>query len=277
MDDITTYVDDTTSARSLSSLCRTILQGALVLVRLPASSSPSRPKRPPKRSVVRTFSQRSRRRLLRFLHRIRWRPFILFVTLTTREIISPQEAKRHFRRWVAWFRRRYPHWGIVWKLEFQLRGAPHFHLVLIPPAHARIPYIPIGEIHDRWGLGFCWIERVPQSHISFYLAKYVAKGPGEDLDDADIAGLGVTWEEWLEGEGPSLDQSAISAQWLRDWTGRFWGRIGPIEMAKVVVDPPWLWENELFLSAFAKLLNWAKSRDVPLRGWIAILLPVQLS
>ena len=41
-----------------------------------------------------------------------------------------EECKRHLDKWLKAYRRRYPAGLYLWVLEFQKRGAPHFHLFL---------------------------------------------------------------------------------------------------------------------------------------------------
>jgi hypothetical protein len=78
-------------------------------------------------------------------------------------------AKRHLQA----FRKRYVKaWGedipAVWKLEFQDRGAPHFHLLMVPPhGKARIPgararkaaWVGAGLSFKRW-LSAVWADIV---------------------------------------------------------------------------------------------------------------------
>lgn len=91
-----------------------------------------------KRGEIRDFSSASRRRLMRLMAQVdrtqcRRRP--LFITLTY-PAKFPTEArvyKAHLRSFLARFNRRYPHVPIIWRLEFQKRGAPHYHLMVFTP------------------------------------------------------------------------------------------------------------------------------------------------
>ena len=90
-----------------------------------------------RRGDVTGFSPASRRRLFKFCAAINWELLepAYFVTLTYPACfpLDGRRVKRDldtFRK--AWARR----WGslrAVWKLEFQSRGAPHFHLALAGP------------------------------------------------------------------------------------------------------------------------------------------------
>lgn len=105
------------------------------------------------------WSPRSRARMIRRMAEIDWTPMLSadalpgMVTLTYPgdwEQVAPDGAcskchvetlfKRYARAWGA-------EWVGVWKLEFQFRGAPHYHLYMVPPlgksgAHLR-------EEHER--------------------------------------------------------------------------------------------------------------------------------
>jgi hypothetical protein len=68
-------------------------------------------------------------------------PFLpRFVTLTYPRTYNPDPAS--WKRDVQAFRKRFErHFGkcpIVWRLELQERGAPHFHLLVFTPEY--IPY-----------------------------------------------------------------------------------------------------------------------------------------
>jgi hypothetical protein len=140
-----------------------------------------------KRGEIREFSSSSRRRLMALMAQIdrtqcRRRP--LFITLTY-PAKYPQTAtvyKSHLRRFLARFERRYPHVPIIWRLEFQARGAPHYHLMVFTPWF--IPW--------RWVAG-AWYEATDRSDVytllagtetravrtwrgvMFYAAKYMSK------------------------------------------------------------------------------------------------------
>jgi hypothetical protein len=140
-----------------------------------------------KRGAIREFSPASRRRLMGLMAQIdrtafKRRP--LFITLTY-PAKYPQTAavyKAHLRRFLARFNRRYPHVPLVWRLEFQARGAPHYHLMVFSPWF--IPW--------RWVAG-AWYEATGKSDVytllagtetravrtwrgvMFYAAKYMSK------------------------------------------------------------------------------------------------------
>lgn len=108
----------------------------------------------------------------------------LFVTLTyPREFpLEPTTLKHHFDAFSKRLRRTFPRSSAIWKLEYQKRGAPHYHLVVMG-----VPFLA------RQWLSRAWAEVVgtgDERHLRAgtqvarcfsarkavtYAAKYVAK------------------------------------------------------------------------------------------------------
>ena len=99
-----------------------------------------------RRGDIRGWSRKSRARMIATLSELDLAPlymsgdFPAMVTLTYPgdwKTVAPDGAavKRHFK---AFFKRYRRSWGedlrCIWKLEFQYRGAPHLHLLMVPPA-----------------------------------------------------------------------------------------------------------------------------------------------
>lgn len=57
--------------------------------------------------------------------------FVSFVTLTYPGVFprNGQEVKRHLNRFLSWMRSKYKGVEYLWFMEFQRRGAPHFHVM----------------------------------------------------------------------------------------------------------------------------------------------------
>jgi len=88
-------------------------------------------KNPPQRGTVRGISSKSRRRLIRTLSKINRPDQPVFVTLTYKNFTDDFTAwKTHLDNFRRAFSRRFPAVAGVWRLEFQARGAPHYHLLL---------------------------------------------------------------------------------------------------------------------------------------------------
>jgi hypothetical protein len=123
------------------------------------------------------------------------------VTLTYRTWVEDFEVwKQHLNRFLTAVRRRYSSVAGVWRLEFQRRGAPHFHLILW-----------LDQEEHRLALGFWvrarWLAAIGDSsraafahattaeevrdfrNCGFYLSLYQAK---DQQDRADIR----TGREW---------------------------------------------------------------------------------
>lgn len=81
-----------------------------------------------KRGKIKNFSAKSARRLRAFIFSLLY-PARYMITLTyPLDFPAPKEAKKHLRVFVQALLRRFGD-GVVWKLEPQKRGAPHFHLL----------------------------------------------------------------------------------------------------------------------------------------------------
>jgi len=173
---------------------------------------PGRGSRGGKRGRIHGFSRRSRSRLMRRLGMVsRHADLPVFITLTYPEQYpGPSEAKRHLRAFLMRLRRRYPNSGWVWRMEFQKRGAPHFHLLVwgvkfIPWVWvARSWYEVVGSGDPRHFYAGTRVEAVRSWRgVVAYASKYIAK-------EADH------WE---------------------GWTGRVWGFGGRVPWAvRVVVE-----------------------------------------
>lgn len=137
---------------------------------------------PVKRGTVQSFSVASRRRLQRLLSCLRWSELgdAAFVTLTYHDV--PPNWLENFRAWLQQLRRQKIKY--IWRLEWQRRGAPHWHLILWNAADAdeqlsqlRASWHAIAahgsEAHHEYG----WHQRPVDSFRAAraYLSKYVAK------------------------------------------------------------------------------------------------------
>lgn len=93
----------------------------------------------PTRGIITEFSKKSRLRMLRLLHSITFDNPLL-VTLTYKDIVNnSREYHDDLRAFRQVLERMYGKTRVVWKLEFQKRGAPHFHLLLLDIRKVDIP------------------------------------------------------------------------------------------------------------------------------------------
>lgn len=144
------------------------------------------------RGVVMGFSESSKRRLRRRLMLIPWQKYAesskfsrsarsMFVTLT-----YPGEWPESWREWkkhldVLLHRLyRLGHClGVVWKLEYQRRGAPHFHVVVF--WDERIDLLTMRE----W-FGVAWYEVVGSGDV-----RHLVAGTSVDVVYCDHRGVGA--------------------------------------------------------------------------------------
>lgn len=131
------------------------------------------------RGKINGFSKKSRKRLLDLTASINFaNQKVIFITLTyPKEFPQAEQAKQHLRAFMERIRRRYPKASAIWRMEFQKRGAPHFHLLFF-----NLPFIPKDEVKAMWGeiIGysqvFTRIEMIGSwKKAVAYVAKYIAK------------------------------------------------------------------------------------------------------
>jgi len=127
------------------------------------------------------FSRSSRRRLLNTLARLQ-ADDCTFITLTYPSTFPNAEtAKANLRAFLERIRRRFPMASGIWRLDYQDRGAPHFHLVMF-----NLPFIHKNVLQRWWAecIGLWNENRTPFTRIEFvrgrravfnYVAKYAAK------------------------------------------------------------------------------------------------------
>lgn len=85
-----------------------------------------------KRGKIKGFSKSARRRMMRMMAKVNKNDVPQFLTLTYPKEYSsnPEDWKYHLDKFKRRMKYRYPEFSGIWKLEFQKRGAPHFHLLV---------------------------------------------------------------------------------------------------------------------------------------------------
>lgn len=160
--------------------------------------SQSSQKKPPKRTEgdIRTFSKKSRKRLIDTLNTIqsyKWGTPI-FCTLTVRHDRStaPERCLDAFERWKVALRKSIGPHGYVWKLEPHKSGYPHLHVIVWPEARGadRKPERTAAKLRQLWleAIGDAdkhEVEHAAQAEVCdgkrkvrAYLAKYISKSDG---------------------------------------------------------------------------------------------------
>ncbi len=102
-------------------------------------------------------------------------PHTKFLTLTLNDhnsfdITNVEVCHDKMGAFLKAMRKQYGKFKYVWVVEFQKRGAVHYHLVV------DFPFLDKETIAQYWGFGFIKIERVyTLDHVGQYLAKYMIK------------------------------------------------------------------------------------------------------
>jgi hypothetical protein len=172
------------------------------------------------RGVVQGFSRWSRKRLTDLVHQVdRSTSKPLFVTLTYPAAYPTdwQETKRHLHNWLRRLMRRWPGASVIWRLEYQKRGAPHYHVLVFG-----VPFLP-----KRW-VSRSWFEVV---------------GSGDDKHLA--AGTQVVRvRSWRGAAYYCSKYLSKASEGHPSETGRMWGTRGvlPIELVDVVLTWEQFWK-----------------------------------
>lgn len=85
-----------------------------------------------RRGTIKNFSKASRNRLMLKMAKLNREKTPYFLTLTyPSSWPTARESKKHLSSFIKRLKRRYgDDLGYIWKLEFQKRGAPHYHIFL---------------------------------------------------------------------------------------------------------------------------------------------------
>ena len=100
-----------------------------------------------------------------------------FITLTFKENITDLRiANREFKKFIQRLRYQYSDFKYLAVIEFQQRGAVHYHML------CDLDFIEVAEIEKIWENGFVWIKDLlkanngkPVDNVGAYLVKYMNK------------------------------------------------------------------------------------------------------
>jgi hypothetical protein len=167
------------------------------------------------RSRITNFTNDSRRRMEIRFRESEWpqHRLLVFITLTWPRHFSaePRDWKAALRAWRAAYERQWGPLTAIWALEFQRRGAPHFHLACAGPRGVSIEelrrwsaetwYRIAGHgderhLHQHQKEGHCKRARTPNELLG-YLAKEIGKRGQKELPAwLTNKGAGRWWGVW---------------------------------------------------------------------------------
>jgi hypothetical protein len=113
---------------------------------------------PPQRSVddIKTFSEKSRKHLFNIFNCLEYSKYGLpcFISATWHYDAPDSRTmlKDDLEKFVKMLKRGLPEFHAIWKLEYQQRGTPHFHFILLPLNPSEKMYSPAHEnfIKSKW-------------------------------------------------------------------------------------------------------------------------------
>lgn len=128
--------------------------------------------------------QRNRRNRIRQLICTNFDSGSKFVTLTFGkvdfDITDVKACNKHFKLFILRLKYRYPELKYVAVIEFQKRGAVHYHMI------CNLPFVKKKELQEIWGAGFIKINAIDKvDNVGAYVIKYMCK----DTEDKRLQGL----------------------------------------------------------------------------------------
>jgi hypothetical protein len=214
------------------------------------------PEKPEPTRFISEFSQRSRVRMREYLAMLDFEPMYrdktrrpAMITLTyPGDWLTVVPTGKDLKAQMKKFRKRYERaWGetlyCVWKLEFQRRGAPHIHMLMIPPhGHSGCRK----DACDRPGCGLdfkpwlshTWADVVGHPDLDEY-KNHLAAGTGIDYAEGLRARDPKRVADYFAKHGLFRDkeyQHIVPEEWQEPGCtpGRFWGYWGVQKKAAVV-------------------------------------------
>jgi len=163
-----------------------------------------------KRGNVKGFSRGSRRRLMMLIASIKRNADLpCFITLTYPDRFpTPGEAKRDLKIFLQRLARKFPKAGVIWKMEPQERGAPHFHMLGWGMKESEL---------FGWTVS-TWYEIAGQEDIN-HLKFHSGQLPGSLPCVSKVRSFKGVWSYASKYIGKTFEVSG----WGNKWTGRFWG------------------------------------------------------
>lgn len=161
------------------------LNGNYGRIRFPGAPAPDN--QPAPRGTIKRFSKAARKRLIDTFAKVdrsqvHVMPLLITLTYPNTWPAETKECKRHLDSFCKRLIRGHKDAAIVWKLEYQKRGAPHFHLLVfgVPFLHhvevARDWHEILGHVNEATLRAGSRVERCRTWRgVTFYAAKYLRK------------------------------------------------------------------------------------------------------
>ena len=181
-----------------------------------------------KRGAITEFSRRSRGRLLRLVARLKPEASGLFLTMTYRQNMRDHVlAKKHLDKLLRWLKYNYPEGAFVWRMEYQRRGAIHFHLLCF-----NVSFIEAGKVTTYWQKltgddSYPDVQNIQNRRkATYYVSKYIAKVVEDEMSaPAWLLAQAARSFPLLVALGALAASGFIYVPYLEksSFVGRFWG------------------------------------------------------
>lgn len=174
-----------------------------------------------KRGMIKEFSKKSRKRMIEWIQRnkIDKDTYRLYCGTLTYEGVpnNGKKVKEDLIKFWKLLKYHYPVRSLIWVLEFQKRGSPHFHFILV--VDRKIVAKGFRDIvYFRRGVAKIWNFVVKGSE------KHLKAGTQLDLVKGNIVGYFAKYMKKLEQKEVPDDYNDV---------GRFWGVLGRNNLYKV--------------------------------------------
>jgi hypothetical protein len=169
---------------------------------------------------ISSFSVRSRSRLNKKIATVRKNHIPLFVTLTYHNDWPAgfEGFKYHLHHFCIALFRKFPKAGLVWKLEYQKRGAPHFHFFVWG--------VPLSDLQDfvpeKW-------HKIVYSKLGFRSAYHLAWHRGELKDNDHCVQPIRSWNGVTSYAAKYFSKVDDEAR-----GGRIWGVRGSVPFSSIL-------------------------------------------
>lgn len=128
-----------------------------------------------------------------------------FLTLTFAENVTDIDfAYMSLGSFIKCLNRRYPGFQYVCVIEFQKRGAIHFHLL------CNLPFVDVNALAKLWGHGFIKLNRIDNvDNVGAYVTKYMTK---DNMDERLIGRRSYSMSRGLNAPQVYTDEKQIEAE-----------------------------------------------------------------